>query len=231
MYGKGLKAQAEELNMSETETQKIIDGFFASKPKVKEFIEYAHQFLEKHGYVETMQGHRRILNGIWGDQTSKSDALRQSVNTIIQGTGAYLTNWSVIMIDEYLTQYNKRSRLVATVHDSIVIDMPPEEVVEVTTVAKFIMENLPIDFLNIEWKGETIRYPIKADAEIGTSYKDVVEFDAELFKQFNSVQGYTKYFKDLGKFEDYAASKLITQEQMIEGQTIVKNQIETYKDL
>src|SRR5690606_36018527 len=176
VYGKGVNSQAEELGLSVDETQKIIDGFFASKPAVKQFIDATHAFLEQYGYVETMQGHRRILNGVWGDKTAKSDAFRQSVNTVIQGTGAYLTNLALVLIDDYLMQYNKRSRLVATVHDSIVLDMPPEEVLEVTTVSKFIMENLPIDFLFIDWEGQKLRYPIKADAEIGTTYKDVVGF-------------------------------------------------------
>lgn len=231
VYGKGVNSQAEELGLSVDETQKIIDGFFASKPAVKQFIDATHAFLEQYGYVETMQGHRRILNGVWGDKTAKSDAFRQSVNTVIQGTGAYLTNLALVLIDDYLMQYNKRSRLVATVHDSIVLDMPPEEVLEVTTVSKFIMENLPIDFLFIDWEGQKLRYPIKADAEIGTTYKDVVGFDAELFKQFKSVKGYTQYYKDLSKFEDYEASGLITKEQRDQGIEMVNDQIDYYKNL
>lgn len=109
--------------------------------------------------------------------------------------------------------------------------MPPEEIVEVVTVANFIMENLPVDFLFIDWKGEKLRYPIKADAEIGTSYKDVVDFEPDLFKQFKSVKGYTKYFKDIATFDDYAASGLITEEQKEEGIALVKSQLETYKNI
>lgn len=195
------------------------------------FIEETHKAIEENGYVETLQGHRRILRDVWGDQQTKAGALRQSVNTIIQGTGAYLTNLAVIMINDYLLSKNKKSKLVATVHDSIVIDMPHEEVAEVVSVSKFIMENLPIDFLMVPWEGETIRFPVTADAEIGTSYKDVVDFDAELFAQFNSVEGYTTYHKDIGKFKDYEATGLITKEQRDEGIAMVESNLGSYTAL
>lgn len=230
-YGQGTPALAEELNISNKEAEEIYNKFLANKPKIRHFIEDTHAFVEANGYVETLQGHRRILRDVWGDQQTKAGALRQSVNTIIQGTGAYLTNLAVVMIGDYLEQQGKRSKLVATVHDSIVLDMPHEEIAEVASVAKFIMENLPIDFLMIPWEGKTIRFPVTADAEIGTSYKDVVDFDAELFKQFKSVYGYTKYHKDLGKFDDYEASKLITAEQRDEGQAMIEANLESYKNI
>lgn len=230
-YGQGTPALAEKLGISNGEAEVIYNKFLDNKPKIKVFIENTHNFIEANGYVETLQGHRRILRDVWGDQQTKAGALRQSVNTIIQGTGAYLTNLAIIMINDYLLSHNKRSKLVATVHDSIVLDMPPEEIVEVVSVSKFIMENLPIDFLEIPWKDSKIRFPVTADAEIGTSYKDLVDFDEELFPQFNSVYGYTKYFKDIGKFDDYSATGLITEAQRDEGIAMVEASIESYKTL
>ena len=59
-------------------------------------------------------------------------------------------------------------------------------------VSKYIMENLPIPFLNVMWEGQPMRYPIEADAEVGLTYKDVVEFDKEELETFNSLKGYCK---------------------------------------
>lgn len=81
-YGKSVASQAVELGISEAEAQDIFDKFFATKPNIKEFIENTHKFVEDNGYVETMQGHRRILRDVWGDRSAKSSAMRQSVNTI-----------------------------------------------------------------------------------------------------------------------------------------------------
>lgn len=176
-----------------------------------------------------MQGHRRILRDVWGNKQAKSGAYRQSVNTIIQGTGAYLTNFSVILIQDYLRTRNKESKLVATVHDSIVIDMHPDEIEEITQITKLIMENLPIDFLNFEWKGQVLRYPITADVEIGSSYKDLVDYDPELFKQFRTAKGYINYLKDKATLQDYFESKKINEEQLEEGIRIIDSQLEAYK--
>jgi len=178
-----------------------------------------------------MQGHRRILRDVWGNKQAKSGAYRQSVNTIIQGTGAYLTNFSVVLIQDYLRTRKKKSKLVATVHDSIVIDIHPDEIEEITEITKLIMENLPVDFLNFEWKGQQIRYPITADVEIGSSYKDLVDYDPELFKQFNSAKGYIKYLKDKSVLEDHFVSGKLTEEQYEEGIRIVDSQLEAYKKL
>ena len=239
VYGKSEKAQATELRakgikssihkdkngdflpVSDEEVQEIIRKYFASKPAVEQFINDTHAFVEKYGYVETMQGHRRLLKGIW-TKDKKNDALRQSVNSVVQGTGAYLTNTAIIYIDDFLQKNNMRSKLVATVHDSIVVDCPPEEIALVASVVKFLMSNLPIPFLQIEWNGQMVQYPIDAETEIGVNYKDAVGFDEEDFKTFKSIKGYADYHKALAKFEDYADSKVITKEQMEEGQAAIR---------
>lgn len=231
VYGESEASLAPKLGVTREEAERIFAKYYEKKPDVKTFIDDTHKFVEENGYVETMQGHRRLLKEIYTDGAGKASALRQSVNTIIQGTGAYLTNTAVILIEDYLRTNKKRSKLIATVHDSIVLDMPPEEIEEVVTVSKYLMENLPIDFLMMEWEGEQVRYPVKADAEIGTTYKDVVEWDAELFKEFNSVKGYTQYFKDLAKFDDYKESSIITPEQKAEGIAVVEAQIDFYKQM
>jgi len=220
VYGKSEKAQAAELGITESEAHDIFQKYYATKPNVEKFINDTHAFVEKYGYVETMQGHRRLLKGIW-TKDKKNDALRQSVNTIIQGTGGYLTNMSCVYIDGFLQKNNMRSKLVATVHDSVALDCPPEEIATVAEVVKFLMENAPIPFLQVEWNGKTVQYPIEADAEIGYNYKDAVGFDAEDFKTFKSIKGYADYHKALAKFEDYADSKVITKEQMEEGQAAI----------
>lgn len=163
------------------------------------------------------------------DRNTFNGALRKSVNTIIQGTGAYLTNMSLVYIDDYLRTKGMKSRIAITVHDSIVIDCPREEVDEVAKVACFIMENLPIDFLTINWKGEQMRFPIVADVEIGENYNDMVDYDADEVNKFASYKGYVKYHKDQAKFEDYKNAGMISEEQMEVGINAVKASIEQYK--
>ena len=231
VYGEQPFSLAPKLGISVPEAEELFEKFFKEKPQIKQFIEDTHRFLDDNGFVETMQGHRRILRDVWGNKQAKSGAYRQSVNTIIQGTGAYLTNFSVVLIQDYLRTRNKKSKLVATVHDSIVIDMHPDEIEEITEITKLIMENLPVDFLNFEWKGQQMRYPITADVEIGSSYKDLVDYDPEEYKNFNSAHGYIRYYKDLATVQDNYESGVLTEEQYKEAVGIIESQENVYQKL
>lgn len=229
-YGETPFSIAPKLGVTPEEAERIFEDYFANKPRIKSFIDETHEFVKENGYVDTLQGHRRLIRDAFSkDRNTFNGALRKSVNTIIQGTGAYLTNMSLVYIDDYLRTKGMKSRIAITVHDSIVIDCPREEVDEVAKVACFIMENLPIDFLTINWKGEQMRFPIVADVEIGENYNDMVDYDADEVNKFASYKGYVKYYKDQAKFEDYKNAGMISEEQMEVGINAVKASIEQYK--
>ena len=224
VYGETPSSFAPKHDMTVEEAQEVFDAFLSSKPAIEDFIQWCHQFVLKYGYVETMQGFRRNLMGAFSkDKRIRNEALRQSVNTIIQGTGAFLTNLSVVYLVEWIISAGLRSKVVLTVHDSIVIDCPPEEIELVAETARLIMENLPVDFLTVDWIGdEPMRYPIKADVEIGENYNDMVNYDREEMKEFSSVKGFVKYHKDIATFGDYQDNGIITKEDMEKGQATVR---------
>ncbi|QIA28545.1 DNA polymerase family A [Phage f2b1] len=213
-YGETPFSYYSKNGMTLEQAEKLFEDFFRNKPKIKAFIDATHEYVKKYGFVECMQGFRRSLRDIYSQDKSKvNGALRKSVNTRIQGTGAYLTNSSVILINKFIEAKGLRSKVVLTVHDSIVLDCPPEEVHLMAQVARHIMENLPIDWLFIDWKGEKIRYPIKADVEIGVNYNDMVGYDAEELNTFQNIAGYCKFHNDLKQVKNYKESKVIDKEK------------------
>ena len=216
--------------MTLEQAEKLFEDFFRNKPRIKAFIDEIHAFVKKHGYVECMQGFRRRLRDIYSqDNSKKNSALRQSVNTVIQGTGAFLTNSSVIHINNFIKKNNFRSKVILTVHDSIVLDCPPEEIHVMAKVARHIMENLPIDWLYIDWKGERLRYPIAADIEIGVTYNDMVDYDVEELNTFQSVKGYCKFHLDLKKVKNYRESKVIDKEKEEQLKEAIKAKKQAYQ--
>lgn len=231
VYGKSIKGLSEDLGITKEEAEDIQNRFMATKPNVKKFIEDTHEFLEENGFVETMQGHRRNMKDVWGDNFNRSEAFRQSVNTVIQGSGSYLTNTAMILIADYLRINKMKSELIATVHDSLVLDVHPDEITHLAYVVPYIMEHPLIDFLNIEWKGEEVQFPVSADAEIGLNYNDMVEYDREEFMTFQSAEGYIKYHRDLQKIEDYFQSELIPKEAYEQGTESVKAQKQLYQNI
>lgn len=231
-YGETPFSIAPKLGITPKEAEEIFDKYFANKPRIKEFIDETHKQALRDGYVDTLQGHRRLIReALSKDKQAVNGALRQSVNTKIQGTGAYCTNMALVYINDYIYSKGLRSKIVLTVHDSIVIDAPKEEINHIASVAKTIMENLPIDFLTIDWKGGKLRYPIEADVEIGVNYNDMTEYAEADFNQFNSVTGYVKYNKDQNKFREYQDNGLISKEDMEKGIAIIENSKSAYQQI
>ncbi|QVD57597.1 hypothetical protein Remus_062 [Silviavirus remus] len=216
--------------MTVDEATEIFNKFYSNKPAIKKSIDETHEFVQKHGYVETMNGHRRYIHSAQSrDKKIKNEGLRQSFNTIIQGTGGYLTNMAITYIDDFIQNKNMKSKLVATVHDSIVVDSPPEEVNIMAKVIVHVMENLPYDFLKIKINGELRQYPIDADIEIGLTYNDMVEYNEELINKFNSYKGYIKYKLALQQIKDYYESGKLTEEQYKQKTEYIKNNIDSFK--
>lgn len=201
-------------DMSLKEAETLFDNFFRNKPKIKQFIDETHEKVKKDGYIETLHGFRRNLRDVYSqDRSKQNEALRQAVNTRIQGTGAFLTNTSVIFIQKWLEKNNMKSVMVLTVHDSVVVDAHPEEITVVAKAVKYIMENLPIKWLNIEWEGKQMRYPLEADIDIGVTYNDVIAYEEEDFNTFESVKGYCRYYLDIQKIRDYRDADLIDEDK------------------
>ena len=194
IYGRSAASVAKQNGTPVEEAEEFEKKYLDSKPAMKKFIESTHEFVQEHGYVTTVPGFRRWLREIWStDRGASTKALRQSVNTIIQGTGAFLTNNAVFYINQYFINKGMKSRVVLTVHDSVVVDSPKEEAYLSGQYAVYIMEHLPFEWLYAEHNGERVRYPIEAEDSIGVNYNDMVDFNPEDFKTFKSPQAYCNY--------------------------------------
>lgn len=231
-FGESPFSFAGKNNMEVSEAEDIFEKYFQTKPSVKTSIDSVHEFVQQYGYVDTMHGHRRFIRSAQSmDKKIKNEGLRQSFNTIIQGSGSFLTNMSLTYLDDFIQSRNLKSKVIATVHDSILIDCPPEEAKIMAKVTIHIMENLPFDFLKAEIDGKEVQYPIKADMEIGLNYNDMVEYDEEEIDTFNSYQGYIKYMMNLQTLEDYKESGKLTDEQFEKATSVVKGEKSIYQEI
>ena len=192
IYGESEMGLADTLGIDIDEANRIMDKVLGALPQLKQAIEVTQEFASKYGYVETISGHRRRLpDAKSGDRKIKSRALRQAFNAVVQGSGSYCTNVAIILIRNEILKHGYKSRIVNTVHDSIVLDVHPDELDIVPYMAKNIMENLPIssfilniaDYpqLNIAGKYKIndtqFRFPMFAVPEWGRSYADGFELD------------------------------------------------------
>lgn len=158
----------------------MLDRFFDARPVLKRWIDDLRNQVRRTGYVETFAGHRRRVPEVMSDDEDLVErALRQAVNSPVQGGAATLTNMALVLIARWLKKEKMRSQLVLTVHDSIVADMHVDEFVDVMHMGREIMETLPklsdqvLPGLDWAW----LKVPIVADCEVGQSWGQLVEMD------------------------------------------------------
>lgn len=232
VYGISKYGLSVQLGVTPDEAQDFIDKYLDSKPAVEKLINDVHDFVKRNGFVELLSGFRRQLPGIFSaDKANISSALRESVNTLIQGSGAYLTNSSLVYIQNYLEKTDKDSKLALTVHDSIMGDVPYDEITDVLPKVLNIMTNLPYSWLKVEHDGELVRYPIDAEMTIGYNYSDQVDFDLEDFNTFLSPNGYIDYYMKLDGIEAKHDSGDISDDEYTVEIENAKNSKEKYRSI
>ena len=163
------------------ECQRTVREYYDTFPEVLDYRKYTQDFAEEHGYIESVFGRREHLPYIEDDRdiTRRNAARRAAVNMPIQSAASDTLLCALIVADAELRKKNMRSLLVNTVHDSVVIDMPREEIEESVSIVKNAMENVKqyakIYFPDIDFSWLKAR--LKADIDIGTHYGSGISYD------------------------------------------------------
>lgn len=143
MYGISSFGLAQRLNLGRKEAKELIDGYFASFPAIRSFIDDSIGFARENGYVETLFGRRRYLPDINAkNATVRALAERNAVNAPIQGTAADIIKLAMIRVDRRIEEAALKSRMVLQIHDELMFDALPEEVPELKKIVVEVMENV-----------------------------------------------------------------------------------------
>lgn len=123
IYGKGDESLAVDLGCTLEEAQEFKRHYFNAFPSVREWLDFVIDFVKTNQYVTTMFGNlRRLPSANSPNKGVRNEAFRQAVNMPIQGTAGYYTLCALINLDHLLTKFKMKSRIIATVHDSIIFD-------------------------------------------------------------------------------------------------------------
>jgi len=143
MYGISSFGLAQRLHLSRSAAKELIDGYFASFPAIRSFIDDSIAFARENGYVETLFGRRRYLPDIQErNATIRALAERNAVNAPIQGTSADIIKLAMIRVARRLQESGLKSRMVLQIHDELVFDAIPSEEEQLKTLVVDAMENV-----------------------------------------------------------------------------------------
>lgn len=128
IYGITVFGLAERLEIGRDEAKQLIEGYFATFPKVKEYMERAKEDCRQKGYVETLFHRRRYLTDINSrNATVRGFAERNAINAPIQGTAADIIKVAMINIHRRFKEENLRSKMILQVHDELNFSVYPDE--------------------------------------------------------------------------------------------------------
>ena len=142
IYGITIFGLADRLEISREEARQLIDGYFETFPKVKEYMEKAKEEARSKGYVETLFHRRRYLADInSANGTVRGFAERNAINAPIQGSAADIIKVAMINIHRRFKSEGMRSKMILQVHDELNFSVYPDEKEKVERIVIEEMQN------------------------------------------------------------------------------------------
>jgi len=142
IYGQGAFALAEQTGLSRTEAKQMIEAYFETYPKLKEYMAEQVSKARQIGYVETILGRKRHLKDINSNNfVVRGHAERNAVNAPVQGSAADVVKLAMIKIDHELNARQLKTKMLLQVHDELIFEAPVDEIEAASKLIKTEMES------------------------------------------------------------------------------------------
>jgi DNA polymerase-1 len=161
LYGKGAYTLSKDIGVTQEAAQEFIDAYFAGFPRVRAFLDRTLEEGRATGVVKTMYGRRRLVPELNSRNFQvRSAAERIAVNMPIQGSAADILKRAMIDVHEALAAH-PRARMILTVHDELLFEVPREDADEMADVVRTHMQG-----------AAPLKVPLTVDIGIGENWKE-----------------------------------------------------------
>lgn len=160
IYGISVFGLAERMAVDRKEAKELIDGYFETYPKVKEYMDKSIEVAKTNGYVETIFHRKRYLPDINSrNAVVRGYAERNAINAPIQGSAADIIKVAMINIYNRFRRENIQAKMILQVHDELNFSVPSNE--------KELVEQIVIEEMERAYK---MHVPLKADCGWGSNW-------------------------------------------------------------
>ncbi|HEV3364173.1 MAG TPA: DNA polymerase I [Acidimicrobiia bacterium] len=161
-YGMEAYGLGQRMDIPTDQAKEILDAYFASFPNVRSFMETTVKDARSRGYTTTLMGRRRLLPELASDNFRiRQMGERMAQNAPVQGGAADIFKLAMVNLDAELEERAMRSRMVLTVHDEVVLEVPLEEHEAAVDAVRRVMESVV-----------TLEVPLKVDIATGSTWAD-----------------------------------------------------------
>ncbi|XYH09927.1 DNA polymerase I [Aquimarina macrocephali] len=160
IYGVSAFGLSNQTSLSRSEAKELIDTYYKTYPKLRNYMSEQVDFARENGYVQTVLGRRRYLKDInSANAIVRGAAERNAVNAPIQGSAADIIKIAMINIHKKLKEGNYKTKMLLQVHDELVFDVFKPELETIKTLIKTEMEN-----------AYTLEVPLDVDLGLGNNW-------------------------------------------------------------
>ena len=169
MYGAGPAKISEQVTkdsgkyFSKQEAQEVISDYFNEFHQLKAWIDNNEDFIKKNGFIYSYFGRKRRLPNVAStDNSIASSSVRSGLNFLVQSAASDINLMGGIDMNEHIKAKKMKSRIFALVHDSILAEVPDDEIEDYCEqLQKYIQQDRGIFIPGA---------PVGCDFEIGGDY-------------------------------------------------------------
>ncbi len=129
VYGQTAWGLSQSLKITPVEAQEIIDRYYRTYPRVRDYLDQQVAFAYEHGWVATMFGRKRHVPDIYSQVPNvRQFAERTAMNHPMQGSAADIIKLAMVHVQQRLHDDGFAARMIVQVHDELDFDCPISEV-------------------------------------------------------------------------------------------------------
>jgi DNA polymerase I len=150
-YGMSDFGLATRAGIARAEAREFIDSYFGAYSGIAYYMIHIKDVAKQQGYVETLLGRRRWIPELEArNPTLRAAGERMAINMPIQGTAADIMKIALMRVHERLGRMGSPARMLLSVHDEVLLEVPRDAVAELAPVVREVMEgalrlDVPLD--------------------------------------------------------------------------------------
>jgi DNA polymerase-1 len=161
-YGMEAYGLAQRLDIPNDQARDILDAYFDGFPAVRDFMDRTVAEAKERGFTTTLLGRRRRIPELASENYRiRQMGERMAQNAPVQGSAADVFKLAMVHLARALDAEGLRSRMVLTVHDELVLEVPDEERGEAERVTRLAMEG-----------AADLRVPLVVDVGFGVNWAE-----------------------------------------------------------